>query len=164
MARAPRNVLIFPFRRRDGPRLEFAVFRRADDPGAFWQGVAGGVEDGETLIEAAGRELAEETGLIAAPTSWLALDAQASVPATVFRDWRRWGPDTFVVREFAFGVEIGAGAEIRLSDEHAEHRWLDLAAAQALVRYDSNRTALWELNERLTRAGAPIARQPETLT
>ena len=36
MARTPRNVLVFPFRRRADAGLEFAVFRRADDPGEFW--------------------------------------------------------------------------------------------------------------------------------
>lgn len=161
MARMPRNVLVLPFRRRAG--LEFAVFRRADDPDEFWQPVSGGVEDAETLIEAARRELAEETGIEAPPERWLALDAQASVPAVVYRDWRDWGPDVFVVREFAFGVEIGEQAAIRLSKEHTEYRWLGLGAAQAVVRYDSNRTALWELNERLTRATALTARQPEPL-
>src|SRR6185312_7981720 len=152
MARTPRNVLVLPFRRGAWGGLEFAVFRRADEAGEVWQGVAGGVEDGETLLQAARRELAEETGLQPAPPCWLALDAQASVPATVFRDWRAWGPDTFVVREFAFGVDVGEAARVSLSHEHAEHRWLGLEAAQRLVRYDSNRTALWELNERVARA------------
>lgn len=161
MARTPRNVLVFPFRRRADAGLEFAVFRRADDPGEFWQGVAGGVEDGETLLDAARRELAEETGLQPPTSSWLALDAQASVPATVFRDWRAWGLDTFVVHQFAFGVEVGAAAAVTLSHEHTEHRWVGLDEAQALVRYDSNRTALWELGERLSRAAALAERQPE---
>jgi dATP pyrophosphohydrolase len=162
MARTPRNVLVFPFRRMATAGLEFAVFRRADDPGEFWQGVAGGVEDGETVLEAARRELAEETGIEAPAASWLTLDSQASIPATVYRDCATWGPDTFIVREFAFGVDVGAAPDVRLSHEHAEHRWVGLDEAQALVRYDSNRTALWELGERLSRAAAlTAARQPE---
>jgi dihydroneopterin triphosphate diphosphatase len=37
--RAPFQILVFPFRRREG-RLELAIFRRADD--GSWQGIAGG--------------------------------------------------------------------------------------------------------------------------
>jgi dATP pyrophosphohydrolase len=151
MARTPVNVLVLPFRLQAGAGVEFAIFRRADQAGEIWQGVAGGVEDGETPFEAACRELAEETVIQAPAPRWVRLDARAAAPAVVFRDWPRWGPDTFVVQELAFGVDVGAGGDMRLSSEHAEYRWLGLDAATALVRYDSNRTALWELNERLAR-------------
>ena len=151
MTRTPVNVLVLPFRRRTGAAVEFAIFRRADDPGELWQGVAGGVEEGETPLEAARRELAEETGLVAPPACWLTLDAQASVPAAIFRNSPAWGPDVFVVQEVAFGVDVGDVHELDLSHEHHEYQWLGLEAASRLVRYDSNRTALWELNERLTR-------------
>ncbi len=62
-----------------------AIGRRADDA-EFWQGVAGGVEDDETPMEAACRELLEETRIAARPESWVTLDARGSVPAKVFRD------------------------------------------------------------------------------
>jgi dihydroneopterin triphosphate diphosphatase len=152
MARTPQNILVLPFRRLIDGGVEYAMFLRGDDPAdPFWQGVAGGVEDGETLIEAARRELREETGLAPPQDRWIALDARASVPAGVFRDWRSWGPDTFVVHEHAFGVEVSEGG-IELSHEHSEYRWLTFDAASNLLRYDSNKTALWELNERLVRS------------
>jgi dATP pyrophosphohydrolase len=154
MARTPQNILVLPFRRLMDRRVVYAIFLRADDPAdPFWQGVAGGVEEGETLIEAARRELREETGLLPPPGRWIALDARASVPASVFRDSILWGSGTFVVHEHAFGVEVSAGDEIALSHEHSQYRWLELDAALKLLRYDSNRTALWELNERLVRSG-----------
>jgi dATP pyrophosphohydrolase len=149
MARAPVNVLIFPFRRIGAGGYEYAVFRRADEAGEVWQGVAGGVEDNETTLEAARRELCEETRLMPM-AGWIALDSRASVPASIFRDGAHWGPEVYVVAEHAFGVEVTGEDQIRLSDEHCEVRWAPLGAASALVRYDSNRTALWELNARLT--------------
>jgi dATP pyrophosphohydrolase len=154
MARTPQNVLVLPFRRLSDGRVGYAIFLRADNPAdPFWQGVAGGVEGEETLIEAARRELREETGLAPPARGWIALDARASVPAIVFRDSQLWGSDTFVVHEYAFGVDVSDGDEIALSHEHSEFRWLEFDAASQLLRYDSNRTALWELNERLMRFG-----------
>ncbi|WP_293401720.1 NUDIX pyrophosphatase [Phenylobacterium sp.] len=152
------NVLVLPFRRMpDG--LEYAVFRRADRTEAHWQAVAGGVEVGETPLQAAQRELAEETGLGPA-RRWLPLDAHATVPARVFRDWRAWGPEVFVVRELAFGVEAAAGETVRLSGEHLAFEWLSYAQAHERLRWDSNRTALWELHTRLTEPPFIAAERP----
>jgi 8-oxo-dGTP pyrophosphatase MutT (NUDIX family) len=64
----------------------YAIFRRADDDGGCWQGVAGGAEFDETPRQAAVRELSEETG-IDAPGRWIALDSIGSVPVSVFGDW-----------------------------------------------------------------------------
>jgi dATP pyrophosphohydrolase len=150
MARAPFNVLILPFRRTAAGALEFAIFRRADGDGDCWQGVSGGVEADETPQAAAIRELSEETG-VAAPIRWIALDSIASVPASVFGDGHGWGPGVYVVIERAFGAELSPCQAIARSDEHADYAWLSLDEASMRVRYDSNRTALWELTARLAR-------------
>jgi dATP pyrophosphohydrolase len=147
MSRAPTNVLVFPYRRPAAGVLEFAVFRRADAD--CWQGLAGGAEQGESAEEAARREVEEETGCAIAD-GWIFLDAMATVPANIFAARRTWGPEVYVVTEWAFGVELPPSAQVRLSAEHREVRWLPYAEAIALLRWDSNRTALWELNERLT--------------
>lgn len=146
--RSPLNVLVLPFRGTREAGFEYGVFRRADDA-ACWQAVAGGVEAGETPRRAAKRELAEETGLTGA-RRWIKLDAHATVPARVFRDWPSWGAGVYVVRELAFGVEVGEGETIRLSGEHLAFEWLTYAPARERLQWDSNRTALWELNTRLT--------------
>jgi dATP pyrophosphohydrolase len=54
-----------------------------------------------------------------------------------------WGPDVLVIPEYAFGLRI-EGAELRLSHEHTEYRWFSFDDAMKTVRWDSNRTALWE--------------------
>ena len=56
----------------------------------------------------------------------------------------------YVVRELAFGAEVAADEVIRLSGEHADLDWLSYAKARDRLRWDSNRTALWELHTRLT--------------
>jgi dihydroneopterin triphosphate diphosphatase len=151
MARLPLQVLVIPFRRFAGRRVEYAIFRRHDSTDNCWQGVAGGSEQGESAEQAARREMMEEAGIpVDAPL--VPLDAVASVPASQFQERTLWGPNLYVVTECAFGVYLDEDQTIRLSSEHSEYRWLPYEEADRLLRWDSNRTALWELNERLTRS------------
>ncbi|CKI02268.1 Uncharacterised protein [Streptococcus pneumoniae] len=46
--RAPYQVLIFPYIKTDDS-IQYAIFNRSDY--AYWQGIAGGGEDGEIPIE-----------------------------------------------------------------------------------------------------------------
>src|SRR5205807_2173271 len=59
-----RTQEVFVFVRRGD---EFLVLHRSPENDAYWHGVAGGVEAGESFAAAAARELREETGLVAAP-------------------------------------------------------------------------------------------------
>jgi dATP pyrophosphohydrolase len=154
MARAPLQVLVLPFRRRADGGTEYAVFRRADQVDA-WQGLAGGAEQGESAEQAARREMSEESR-IPGGALLIPLDATASVPAVHFAESKKWRPDVYVVTERAFGVRVPDGHTITLSAEHSEYRWLSYDAAARLLTWDSNKIALWELNERLCRGGLEI--------
>ena len=147
MARIPIQVLVLPFRRCADGRIEYAIFRRRDED--YWQGIAGGAEHGESAEQAARREMMEEAG-IRQDASLVPLDTMASVPASQFQERDFWGPDIYVVTERAFGVCLDEGETITLSGEHLEHRWATYEEAVRLLKWDSNRTALWELNERLS--------------
>lgn len=153
MARAPYNILVIPYRWGDnGP--EFALFHRSAPP--MCQFVAGGGEDGESPADAARRETFEETGIAAADDRWMALDAKASLPRTAFPH-APWPDSVLVVPEHSFAVDAG-GSAIRLSPEHADQAWAPYAEAWDALTWDSNRVALFELNERLNRsrvAGSP---------
>ena len=54
----------------------------------------------------------------------------------------------YVVYEYAFGVLI-FDEEIQLSEEHEKYKWVSYDEAIELLKYDSNKTALFELNERM---------------
>ncbi|MGN2638957.1 NUDIX domain-containing protein [Nocardia takedensis] len=74
--RAGFKVLVLPYRiGQDG--IWYALFRRADAD--YWRGVAGGGEAGETPLEAAKREAAEEAGVVEAD-EFVALDARPTIP------------------------------------------------------------------------------------
>lgn len=148
MPRAPFQILVLPCRRMPDA-LEFAVLRRADY--FCWQGIAGGGEDDETPLEAAKREAFEEGG-ISGVAHFLSLQASCTVPVTFFQDSGTWDPALYVVPEHSFSVDC-TGQTLVLSSEHDALEWLPYAEAHARLTYDSNRTALWELNQRLLGLG-----------
>lgn len=146
--RAPFQILAIPYRLK--PDLRYCVLRRSDID--QYQFVAGGGEDEEKPIEAAAREICEETSVKTARI--VPLTSMAYIPASVISEKHRalWPPDTIVIPEYAFGFECDS--EIALSGEHTGFEWLTCEDALSRLTWDSNKTALYELNFRLTK-GAP---------
>jgi dATP pyrophosphohydrolase len=146
--RAPFQVIVFPYRITPSGTYQYAIFfRRTLRYGDFWQAISGGGEDDETPLQAAVREAYEEGGL-SEETEFIRLDSMATIPAPQAAGML-WGPDVLVVPEYAFGADA-AGQEIVLSQEHDAYRWVDYKTAQQLLRFDSNKNALWELDFRFT--------------
>ena len=150
MARAPFQILVYPYREISGNEYVFALLKRSDS--GWWQAIAGGGEDDETSLEAARREAKEEAG-IGNDSYFLPLDTIIWVRATEFNDSNLWGEDVYVIPQYCYGVEV-RDERIILSQEHSEYRWLRYDDAEALTKYDGNKTALWELNQRLKRKGS----------
>lgn len=146
MARTRYQVLVIPYCIEDG-HARFCVFKRSDLD--FWQFIAGGGEDEDaSILESAKRETFEEAG-IPCTCSYSPLDTCCSIPASCFTDAEAmWGKECFVVPEYAFAVRV-ENTSLQLSREHTEYEWAEYARAHAMVQYDSNRTALWELNRRI---------------
>ena len=142
--RAPFQILAIPYKVVDGSIL-YCVFHRSDLD--QWQFIAGGGEDDESPIQAAKREIAEESGVSA--DHIIELTSMCYLPANIFpkRQFYHWPQDLYVVPEYAFAFEC-KGA-IALSHEHTECVWLSCEAAQERLKWDSNKTALYELNCRL---------------
>jgi dATP pyrophosphohydrolase len=149
MARAPFQVLVYPYRRVANHSLEYVLLRRAD--AGYWHSVAGGGENEETPLEAAKRETYEEAG-ISVDSSFLQLSTVSSVPVTLFRDSYLWGEAIYVIPQYFFGVLVEDN-QIVLSHEHTEYRWLTYEDARHIVKYDDCKTALWELNRRVRGLG-----------
>ena len=148
MARAPFQVLIFPYINDEQGLIEYAIFRRSD--GDYWQAIAGGGEEGETPEQAARREIQEEAGILR-NSNVTSLDSKAFVPVIGVTGEYTWGDDVFVIPEYTFGVRIEY-RQLKLSKEHKEYKWVGYEEAMTLLKWDSNKNALWELNERITRS------------
>ncbi len=149
--RAPIQILVLPFRKIQNGDFEFAVFKRADE--YFWQGIAGGAEDDETPYQAAVRESFEEAR-IPEGSKYIPLEFKANVPVNAFAHRKYWSKDLYVVPEHYFAVECNS-IELQISHEHTEFKWAAYNEAVEMLKWDSNKTALWELNERLLNNDLP---------
>jgi len=145
--RAPFQILAIPYRF-DGVDVMFAALKRSDD--GYWQGVAGGGDLGETPLQAAIRECYEEVG-VGSQSKVLSLKSQASVSVEHFSARSQWPVDLFVIPEYCFALNC-TGEELLLSDEHTDLQWGNYESIKAILHWDSNKTALWELHCRLSRS------------
>lgn len=142
--RVPFQILAIPYRFVNQVPV-YCVFHRTDS--GEWQFIAGGGEDNETPLQAARREILEEGGVLA--NRMMELKSMCYIPTNIFPKMHlyNWPEDTYVVPEYAFGFECTK--EIKLSHEHTECMWLSYQDVYEKLRWDSNRTALYELNCRL---------------
>lgn len=146
MARANYQVLVIPYHV-ETETVKYCIFRRSDM--GIWQFIAGGGEtEDDSVIASAKREAYEEAN-IDEKCKYVPLDSQSSIPACHFRDAEKiWGADCFVIPEYAFAVMMN-NTTLKLSCEHTEYEWVDYDTAVKRLEYDSNRTALWELQRRI---------------
>ena len=143
--RLPYQTLTILYRK-DNNKILYSIFYRNSHP--IWQFISGGGEDNETPIETVIREIKEETSLVVEKTKIKQLDSKTTIPVLNITGKYTWGNDVYVIPEYSFAVEIG-NSDIGLSNEHKEYKWVEYDEAMKNLKYDSNRTALWELNERL---------------
>ena len=138
--REPYQILSIPYRVVDG-KLLFCILRRADS--SYWQFIAGGGENGETPTQAAKRETIEEIGVD--PINIKQLTCIAYVPAEVIDESRRqhWDKNTVVIPEYSFAFECDSDPTLSL--EHIEYKWLTYDEARKLLKWDSNKVAMYEI-------------------
>ncbi|MBM3373889.1 MAG: dihydroneopterin triphosphate diphosphatase [Betaproteobacteria bacterium] len=128
--------------------LEVLLLERADRPG-FWQSVTGSQDDGETLVETARRELAEETGLSVAEDALA--DWQLQNRYEIYPHWRhRYAPGVTHNTEHVFALTLPARCEVRLAPrEHLAQCWLPWREAAERVFSWSNAEAIRQLPQRI---------------
>ena len=148
MARAKYQVLVIPYRK-NGNDISYCVFKRSD-MGDCWQFIAGGGEDEDkTPLVSAQREASEEAG-ISSGNPFTQLETRCSIATECFKNARAiWGEDCLIIPEYCFAVEMQNNEEISISNEHSRFEWMDYSAAKERLKYDSNKVALWELDNKI---------------
>ena len=140
--RKPYQILAFPFIMERG-KYYYAIFKRKDLN--IWQGIAGGGEGNEKPIGTMRREVYEETS-IDRKAYCVRLASMTTIPAVNICGLK-WG-DIIMIPEFTFGVETRS-RKLKISDEHSQYLWLSCKDAIKKLKYDSNKSSLWELDYRL---------------
>jgi dATP pyrophosphohydrolase len=128
---------------------EVLLLERADHPG-FWQSVTGSIDFiGESLIEAAARELLEETGIDAKNFSENALvSMNHSIEYEIYPEWRhRYPVDTTKNTEHWFRMTLEDRVDIQLAPrEHISFKWESVEHAASMCFSPSNQEAIRKLN------------------
>ena len=123
---------------------QFLMLQRVDNP-EFWQSVTGSLEADEVPIDAAVRELCEETGLCLAKEQ--VHDWQLYYDYDIYPEyWHRYPPGTRRNTEHVFSVNVALDSPIAIAPaEHSAYRWVDANSALAMAYSPSNRNAIEQL-------------------
>ena len=136
--RVPVSVLVYCFRR-DTNGIDYLMMRRSPKYGGFWQGITGAIDENETPLGGARRELKEETQL--SPAHLFQVEFNYSFPME--EEWKPWyAPGVESIEECVFLAEISDGSEPILSFEHDLYEWMPYAPAMARLKWPNNQRAL----------------------
>ena len=76
------------------------------------------------------------------------LETTSSISTEHFPKARRhWGENCLVIPEYCFAAEL-TDKNVQLSNEHTQFDWVDYNTAMQRLQYDSNKVALWELDNK----------------
>ena len=176
--RRPEKVLVYLYRRATScgdpfpdraKRLEYLLLQRrpgTTNAGAIWQTVVGAVRWQEERVEAARREVFEETGLTMV-RGIMAIGYAFSFPIRLCKDQESWyAPDVTTINNTVYAGEVVSARRILLCKEHVDYGWFSYADALHRLHWPEEQEALSRLHpmiaaqaQRPPQTGAGVARQ-----
>ncbi len=124
--RIPIQVLVYPVRIRE-EQWEYLMLKRTEETGGFWQGVSGAPEGKEKILNAAKRELLEETGFTPEIIFKIEYEFTIKNPASVST---LYAPGVDSIPVYVFIARIDPSQEPRTDPiEHTHWQWCDFKSA-----------------------------------
>ena len=133
MSKRIRKAQVWIGFQKEGEKPAILLFKVIDTRGGGWHPVTGGVEDDESFLEGAKREVLEETGIKASKGEWLDLEFSYHFEG-------KWGH----AEEHVFGFILHkkrVDPEIDES-EHVIFEWVSIPEARRRIGHDLQRDAL----------------------
>lgn len=120
------------------------LLKRTDVAGGFWQPVTGVVEPGETDLEAAVRELNEETAIVQGDLTDLTLKQSFLIDPEFMK-----GDRPAFASERAFSLAVDSPLDVVIDpEEHADSGWFTFAEAYERIRWSDDKYVI-QLIERI---------------
>ena len=139
----PDLVDVWLFRVDAGRGLEILLLRRAPERtlAGLWQGVSGRLEDDESIVDGALRELREETGLVPADLeTFYDLDQVNSFHVASLDG---------IVDAAVFAARLGPDTPVRLSHEHDRAEWVSADEAVRRSVWPAYRESIARIRDHL---------------
>jgi len=160
--RRPDKVLVYLYRRASDAApsvtaeaakaeavVQYLLLQRHPDKthsGSIWQTVVGSVRWGEERIEAARREVFEETGLTLL-RGITAIGYAFSFPIRLPKDQKSWyAPGRTAIDNTVFAAETVDSRPIRLCPEHQAYGWFTLEEALDKLHWEEEKEGLVRLH------------------
>ena len=126
----------------DGDRV-LLLHRRAER-GDFWQPVTGGIEPGESPLDAARREMREETGAAVEPAP-MNLTQSFMIESQFLASQH---PLPIIASEITYRAAMDSARPLQLdAEEHDRYGWFSFAEAYEKIRWTDDREALERLEQ-----------------
>jgi 8-oxo-dGTP pyrophosphatase MutT (NUDIX family) len=149
--RLPIQIEAILFKRTDGT-IQYLLLKTVPRRGEFWQPITGGLEEGETKIEALKREIREETGIKNIMKIIEDVHYYEPIDPPLIEFLKKHGQTCKYLKQYAFGVEVSSDEKVVLDGkEHSEFKWCSVQDALGLLKWKGNKEALEKLNEILSR-------------
>lgn len=161
--RRPDKVLVYLYRRSSGrpsegaqKALEYLLLQRQSETtnaGGIWQTVVGGVRWEEERVEAARREVFEETGLTLL-RGITAIGYAFAFPIRLRKNQKSWyAPDVTAINNIVYAGEVVSARPILLCPEHVDYGWFPLAEALEKLHWQEEKEALSRLHPMIAAEG-----------
>ena len=131
--------------RKNGNSFDFLLLKRIPEEGGFWQPPCGGLNDNEDILQAAYRELFEETSISKKDI----LNIIENVHYFEINKHYLTGKPMPLIKEYVLAFEVGMETVVNIKNnkpkEHEDFLWVSYDEALKMLKWENNKDAFKKL-------------------